>query len=1274
MTRRWLSLTTSVFAAVGVLCLCHVWAEGQAVLAASRITPSEPVPMSKRSDVQLVERHEALGPQPSRHLRHGAQSWAIDCVDCPPKLLSALGNNVVATSIAVDSIGHTHIAFHVDPDDDGTGDVYYGFHNGADWHFEAVRRDVPVYEPSVSLALDESDNPHIGFASHYDEGVLYAHRDPDDGSWKVESVDQLGFYPSLALDGDGNPHMSYQNQATTLTYAFRDGEGWHTLPLVEFGYFAASFTSIDLDSSGHPHIACNGNLTGGYDLWYAAHDGTSWYTTTADTDIGWHARLSLDVGQDDTVHIAYRHWDEQDLRHATLDASAWQTETVASAGSMGFYPSLRVDDSGYPHIVHYDNTENDLEYAYQDAAGWHTQTVDSEGNVGQYGSLALDAQSYARAVYYDEDIDDLKVAHQDASGWHIQPVALGPEGYVGLYTALALDDDGYAHVSYYDWAGGDLRHAWQDATGWYTSVVDTAGDVGQYTSLALAGDGYPRISYYDVLSGDLKYAYQDASGWHSQTVDTAGDVGQYTSLALESTFPYTPHISYYDATTERPKYALLSAAGWLSQTVGTGFPGGTYTSLALDGEGYPHISYYEHYNGDLIYTRQIAGGAWIDAVVAYYGESWNRVGMDSALALDDLGNPYISYYDGFLGALRVATGYAPVGWSTMWTVDSGSFWHTSLVMHGAYAHVSYYDAINGTLKHAYQDADGWQTQTVDSDGDVGQFSSLALDADDYPHISYYDAGRSDLRVAYITDQPVADFTVNPVSGVSPLTVTFTDTSTGGAVDAWLWSFGDGVTSSVQSPTHTYAAPGTYTVTLTVTGPGGSDAISRPNLITAFSAVQAAFEATPRSGPVPLDVTFTNASSGDYTSSLWGFGDGLTSTTESPSHTYTAPGPYTVTLSVDGPGGTDTLTRAHLITGYLPVNAAFDAAPTVGFAPLTVIFTNTSSGDFDASEWAFGDGLTSGRQSPTHTYEALGTHTVTLTVAGPGGTDTATQANCVTVYEAVSAGFTADPVHGISPLTVAFTDTSIGPVTSWQWDFGDGGLSMIHHPTHTYTATGIYSVALRVGAGGPLALLPGGTDTVTHTRYVTVTEPPPEVDFEGYPQSGDAPLTVHFTSTVTGTVTDYHWQFGDGGASQIANPAHNYETAGTFGVTLVVTGPGGTAERSKPDYILVNAAPGAPTASFTADLVSGTAPLTVTFTAVTTGPVESWLWGFGDGEEATTGPVVSHTYVTSGTFDVGLTVTNSVGSFVVSKPGYVTVTSAEEESHAIYLPLVLRLSH
>ena len=120
--------------------------------------------------------------------------------------------------------------------------------------------------------------------------------------------------------------------------------------------------------------------------------------------------------------------------------------------------------------------------------------------------------------------------------------------------------------------------------------------------------------------------------------------------------------------------------------------------------------------------------------------------------------------------------------------------------------------------------------------------------------------------------PPPCFTASTTSGKAPLKVHFTDSSVG-SFTKWLWHFGDGKTSKIRNPNHTYSKAGTYTVTLTLTGAKGTCTCTQPGYITAYAAPKANFSAAPRSGNAPLQVNFTNESTGIVTSWLWNFGDG-----------------------------------------------------------------------------------------------------------------------------------------------------------------------------------------------------------------------------------------------------------------------------------------------------------------------------------------------------------------------------------------------------------------
>ncbi|HOT03376.1 MAG TPA: PKD domain-containing protein, partial [Methanolinea sp.] len=217
--------------------------------------------------------------------------------------------------------------------------------------------------------------------------------------------------------------------------------------------------------------------------------------------------------------------------------------------------------------------------------------------------------------------------------------------------------------------------------------------------------------------------------------------------------------------------------------------------------------------------------------------------------------------------------------------------------------------------------------------------------------------------------PVADFSAEPTSGCpAPLLVQFTDLSTG-IPTSWNWSFGDGAFSSQQHPNHTYTAPGTYNVTLTVTNVCGSDSLTKYEYISICPIYPpvADFFAEPTSGcPAPLLVQFTDTSLNGPTSWNWSFGDGAFSSQQHPNHTYTAPGTYNVTLTVTNDAGSDSLTKSEYIyvCPFVPPIADFFAEPTSGCpAPLLVQFTDTSLNGPTSWNWSFGDGAFSSQQHP-----------------------------------------------------------------------------------------------------------------------------------------------------------------------------------------------------------------------------------------------------------------------------------------------------------------------
>ena len=382
--------------------------------------------------------------------------------------------------------------------------------------------------------------------------------------------------------------------------------------------------------------------------------------------------------------------------------------------------------------------------------------------------------------------------------------------------------------------------------------------------------------------------------------------------------------------------------------------------------------------------------------------------------------------------------------------------------------------------------------------------------------------------------PTAAFSVS----TAPLVASFTDQSTG-AVDTRSWDFGDGATSTEQNPTHPYATHGDYVVTLTVSGPGGTDTESQTVSIKPPAPV-ASFTAEPPSGTVPLTVLLTSTSSGLVDSVAWDLdADGAFDDATGPTatQTFTTAGDHTVGLSVTGPGGTSTTSQTIQTTLPPAPLVVFRAQPTSGVAPLVVSLNAcASTGEITKFEWDFdSDGIVDQTSPCTteHTFDAAGSYTVTVLVTGPGGTTTASENIVVNVPRPVAA-FTATPSTGTAPLTVQFNDTSSGAITSRAWTIGNETVSGSGVPlsfTWVFQQAGTYTAALTVNG-------PGGTDTASKQITVTAPNAAPSVMISS-PESG-ASFPALTNVTFTGSAMDAE----DGNISQ--NIAWSSSVNGSIG--------------------------------------------------------------------------------------------------------------------------------
>ncbi len=481
-------------------------------------------------------------------------------------------------------------------------------------------------------------------------------------------------------------------------------------------------------------------------------------------------------------------------------------------------------------------------------------------------------------------------------------------------------------------------------------------------------------------------------------------------------------------------------------------------------------------------------------------------------------------------------------------------------------------------------------------------------------------------------EPVAgDFiSCNTTEGPPPLTVSFADRASGYPT-AWLWDFGDGVNSTERRPVHTYTDYGVYNITLTVSNPSGSDTgyfeewirveeepVPEVQFATgtldpgASGLVSVSANTIPfQASRLVLNISFDPAVVQFNNAERYGSLDWDIDTTD-----------------IDNVAGTAQIT-VNIGGGPVPQNVMNPFAninfTAVGFGGEESLITA------DPADWLY---FNSGWQ-----YNPLSVTNGSIIINGGG--------SALPV-----ADFTANLTSGSCPLSVAF-DSSLSDVvspTAYLWTFGDGNTSVLADPVHRYEVVGTHNVALQITNSS-------GSNTTTMTGYITVTSalPAPVAGFSADIISGDAPLTVAFTSTSTGSIDSYAWDFGDGQTSTSINPSNTYASAGVYTANLTVTNTGGS--NSATSSITVTS-PVLPVPVVTANATSGTVPMAVQFTSassVVTSPT-TYLWNFGDGNTSVQANP-SHSYAVAGTYNVALSITNSSGTNVTTMTGYITASPA-----------------
>lgn len=487
----------------------------------------------------------------------------------------------------------------------------------------------------------------------------------------------------------------------------------------------------------------------------------------------------------------------------------------------------------------------------------------------------------------------------------------------------------------------------------------------------------------------------------------------------------------------------------------------------------------------------------------------------------------------------------------------------------------------------------------------------------------------------------------------PVSIAFTNTSTGPETLSYLWDFGNGKTSTEKNPVNLYENVGSYAVKLIVQSSLGcmdsirvNNAVPITEIITKFN-VQ---DACPNT-----EIQFADSSTAFTNANLWRFSDGRTDNQPTVYKVFKTPGTYTATLINYYNTCTDSLTKTFTVspTPAVEFSASTSASCQV---PFPVTFTATAT-DAATYQWDFGDGTGSTEANPVHSYTDYGNYNVTLTITTVTGCSaTMTKPSFVKVQKPV-VRIKNGAKRGCIPYSITFVDavTSFDPITAYRWDFGDGNFSTEKNPAYTYTIKGSYDVSLTVTTSN------GCTETYTLKDAVKVGTKPTAA-FNSDKTNVCASEAVQFTDAST-DADEWSWDFGDGTSATERNPNHEFSNFGDLKVQLIAKNSG------CPDTVTKEITIRAPIAKFTYrpncdnrrqlsfknESATGTIPASDL----------TWAWNFGDGS-----PVVNskdpgpHLFPSFGSYAVSLTVSGGGCTFTVKNN---VSTQARKPDFAVDVP-------
>ena len=507
----------------------------------------------------------------------------------------------------------------------------------------------------------------------------------------------------------------------------------------------------------------------------------------------------------------------------------------------------------------------------------------------------------------------------------------------------------------------------------------------------------------------------------------------------------------------------------------------------------------------------------------------------------------------------------------------------------------------------------------------------------------------------VVNRPGAAFTASP-SGVCqlPFTVNFTNHSSG--ADTYQWQFGDSKTSTDKNASHAYTTGGFFNVMLIATGSNCSDTSVINNAVTLGPPIIDSIQNLIAAGCAPQSINPIPSirTAEPIVTYKWDFGDGSTSGSATPLHTYTKTGSFTVSLIVvTASGCSDTFVAKKPITIGIAPQANFSANPLSTCARVSVNFTDSTIGATTNWLWKFGDGGESNQQNPSHHYMDTGWFNVTLIASNFSCKDTAVKNNYIYIKPPVANYNLAFDCS--KPYERVFTDHSVGAIT-WNWDFGDGTNTTTESPVHTFAKPGVYIVKLKVTNDQCF-------DSLQVKMPVVDEHPAFTYDYQTKAACRNDLVTFTATNINAGNISSYNWFYGDTTSSGFTaggiTSTHKYTATGTFTPRLITKDILGCLDSVTSTVSAIVYGPNAAFANDGGACINSTVLFHDSTKTDGIHAIQKWVWTYEPNvvQSYTGAASYTHQYTKAGFYDVMLAVYDSYGcKDSVIKPKAVEITA------------------